>query len=45
MTATITDEMSSGMVTSAARKAKLADGTDEVSDAADLLEGVLAEVD
>ena len=46
VTATITDEMSSGMVTSAARKAaKLADGTDEVSDAADLLEGVLAEVD
>ena len=46
VTATITDEVSGGMVTSAARKAaKLADGTDEVTDAADLLEGVLAEVE
>ena len=45
VTATITDEMSSGMVTAARKAAKLADGTDEVSDAADLLEGVLAEVD
>src|SRR4051812_37835806 len=46
VTATITDEVSSGMVTNAARKAaKLADRTDEVTDAADLLEGVLGEVE
>jgi ATP-dependent DNA helicase DinG len=45
VTATITDELSAGMVTTAARKAaKLADGTDDVVDAADLLEGVLDEV-
>jgi ATP-dependent DNA helicase DinG len=45
VTATITDEVSAGMVTTAARKAaKLADGTDDVVDAADLLEGVLDEV-
>ena len=45
VTATITDEISAGMVTSAARKAaKLADGADEVVDAAGLLEGVLDEV-
>jgi len=45
VTATITDEVSAGMVSTAARKAaKLADGTDEVVGAADLLEGVLDEV-
>ncbi|MEP6648636.1 MAG: ATP-dependent DNA helicase [Lapillicoccus sp.] len=46
VTATITDEVSAGMVTAAARRAaKLADGTDAVSSAADLLEGVLEEVE
>jgi ATP-dependent DNA helicase DinG len=45
VTATITDEVSAAMVSSAARKAaKLADGAGDVVDAADLLEGVLDEV-
>jgi len=45
VTATITDELSQGMVSGAARRAaRLADGTDEVEDAAVLLGGVLEEL-
>lgn len=45
VTATITDEISAGLVTAAAhRAAKLAEGTAEVEDAGELLQGVLEEI-